>query len=109
MVTAIPKTNTNLAGFGFGAMLPSWLRRVPVPVLVPSLFRGANRERCVNCLTLRIIVILMETIKDLYIGAHPTATGPRSLAGDGELALGYRWESGTQSWDSGPIVILPSI
>ena len=26
---------------------------------------GANRERCVSYFTLRIIVILMETIKDL--------------------------------------------
>ena len=25
MVNAIPTANTNLAGFGFGAMFPSWL------------------------------------------------------------------------------------
>ena len=61
-----------------GKCEPSWWFRchvpllatllVPVPVLVPSCrtFSGANREGCVNCFTLRIIVILMETIKDLY-------------------------------------------
>jgi hypothetical protein len=47
-------------------LFPSWL---PVPwgqYPRPS-FRGANRERCVSYFTLRIIGILMETIKDLYI------------------------------------------
>jgi hypothetical protein len=35
MVNAIPTANTNLAGFGFGAMFPSELPLlVPVPVLV---------------------------------------------------------------------------
>src|SRR6516165_12757849 len=28
---------------------------------------GPNRGRCVNCFTFRIIIVLMETIKDLYI------------------------------------------
>ena len=42
VVSAIPTANTNLAGFGFGAMYPSWLR-YPVVVLqsidvVPSSF-----------------------------------------------------------------------
>src|SRR5262249_27558965 len=37
MVNAIPTANANPAGFGFGAMFPSWLPLlVPVPVLVPA-------------------------------------------------------------------------
>jgi len=63
----IPKTYANLADAGFGAMFLSGIL-VPVPVLVPvcRTFRGANREECVSHFTLRIIIILMETIKDLY-------------------------------------------
>src|SRR5262249_47435819 len=60
MVNAIATANTNLAGFdfGFGAMFPSWLQY--------RTFRGANREKWVSHFTLRMIIILMETIKDLY-------------------------------------------
>ena len=37
MVNAIPTANTNLAGFGFGAMFPSWLFCwYQVSVLVPD-------------------------------------------------------------------------
>src|SRR5262252_8592324 len=65
-----PKTYANLADAGFGAMFPSGLRGtlVPVPVLVPvcRTFRGANREKCVSYFTLIAMIILMETIKDLY-------------------------------------------
>ena len=53
MVTAIPKTNTNLAGFsfGFGATVPppgATLFPVPVPVLVPAagLWRSESGEMC---------------------------------------------------------------
>jgi len=59
MVNAIATANTNLASFdfGFGAMFPSWLQY--------RTFRGANREKWVSHFTLRMIIILMETIKDL--------------------------------------------
>src|SRR5262245_24746718 len=71
MVNAIPKTNAGVVGFGDICSPHGSSTLVPVPVLVPVLpFRGANRERCVSCFTLRIIVILMETIKDLYINVH---------------------------------------
>src|SRR5262249_18321150 len=40
---------TNLAGFGFGAIFPSWLR---IDVAMPD-FRGAHRKRCVSYFTLR--------------------------------------------------------
>src|SRR5262245_52197010 len=73
VVNANATANTKF-DFGFGLMFPllapvPW---VPVPVLVPSCrtFRGANREGCVSYVTLRIIRILMETIKNLYIGAQ---------------------------------------
>jgi hypothetical protein len=46
---AIPTVNTNLAGFGFGAMYPSW-RQIDVAM---ANFRGANWKRCVSYLTLR--------------------------------------------------------
>jgi hypothetical protein len=45
----IPTVNTNLAGFGFGAMYPSW-RQIDVAM---ANFRGANWKRCVSYLTLR--------------------------------------------------------
>jgi hypothetical protein len=47
MVNAIARTipTVNLAGFGFGAMYPSWY-----PPGLPD-FRGANRGDCVNYLT----------------------------------------------------------
>ena len=38
---------------------------------------GRNRRRCVNCFTSRIIVILMETIKDLYYPCVQTTTAIR--------------------------------
>jgi hypothetical protein len=44
----IPTANTNLAGFGFGAMYPSWHE---IYVAMPD-FRGANQERCVSYATL---------------------------------------------------------
>ena len=44
MVNAIPTANANLAGFGFGAMFPSWLTLlVPVPGGI-----GLLRLRCLN-------------------------------------------------------------
>ena len=61
MVNAIPAVNTNLPGFGFGAMCP-----LLAPRSLPG-FIGDKRVRCVTYFTLRIIIILMETIKDLYI------------------------------------------
>jgi hypothetical protein len=44
----IPTVNTNLAGFGFGAMYPSWRQ---IDVAMPD-FRGANWKRCVSYFTL---------------------------------------------------------
>src|SRR5215813_3516182 len=41
----IPKTYTSLAGFGFGAMYPSW-RPVLVPVLVPGILEALIGEMC---------------------------------------------------------------
>jgi hypothetical protein len=46
---AIPTVNTNLAGFGFGAMYPSW-RQIDVAM---ADFRGAKRKRYVSYFTLR--------------------------------------------------------
>src|SRR6516165_10953579 len=37
---------------------------------------GPNRERCVNCFTLRIIIVLMETIKDLDISTDSDCPPP---------------------------------
>src|SRR5215831_16745072 len=51
MVNAIPTANASLAGFGFGAMYPSWLR---IDVAMPD-FRGANRKRCMSYVTLRCL------------------------------------------------------
>jgi len=45
----IPTANTNLAGFGFGAMYPSWRQ---IDVAMPD-FRGANWKRCMSYFTLR--------------------------------------------------------
>ena len=61
MINAIPTANANLAGFGFGAMRP-----LLAPRYLPG-FIGDTRGICVSYFTLRIIIILMETIKDLYI------------------------------------------
>ena len=49
MVNAIPTANTSLAGFGFGAMYPSWRQ---IDVAMPD-FRGANWKRCMSYFTLR--------------------------------------------------------
>jgi hypothetical protein len=46
---AIPTANTSLAGFGFGAMYPSWRQ---IDVAMPD-FRGANWKRCMSHFTLR--------------------------------------------------------
>jgi|SRR6516165_2689641 hypothetical protein len=40
--------------------------------------QGRNRGSCVNCFTLRVIIVLMETIKDLYFQAR-TSTAIRPL------------------------------
>src|SRR6516164_2753434 len=45
---AIPTVYTNLAGFGFAAMYPSW-RQIDVAM---ADFRGAKRKRCVSYFTL---------------------------------------------------------
>src|SRR5262249_21994469 len=76
----VPTVNTNLAGFdfGFGATCPSWLQYPWYqfrPRTVCRTFRRANQERCVSYFTFRIIIILMETIKNLYISV-PTAIHP---------------------------------
>src|SRR5215471_7127007 len=90
MVNATPAANANLAGFGFGfgAMFPSWLTLpVPVPVLIPVsswTLREADRKRCVSYFTLRTIISLMETIKDLYIPGIPW---------DGTLGRGSCWRT----------------
>src|SRR5262245_6427587 len=47
---------------------------------------GPNRRRCVNCFTPRIIVILMETIEDLYISAGQVPL-------DGTLGRDSRWRT----------------
>ena len=83
MVNAIPTANANLVGFGFGAMFPYWLTLlVPVTVLVPQ----ANRGRCVRHFTLRILIILIETIKDLYYrhGLRPPFLEARRLPSRGD-------------------------
>jgi hypothetical protein len=66
---SVPKTDANLAGFGFGAMYPSWLQ-------ICRIFRGIIGGRSVNYFTLRISVILMETIKDLYRDLGPPTPAP---------------------------------
>src|SRR6516164_5420466 len=73
----IPKTYASLAGSGLSAMCPLL---APEDVVTPN-FRGANRERCVSYCTLRIIIILMEAIKDLY--QTPTAIHPSLFRGFG--------------------------
>ena len=45
----IPTVNTNLAGFGFGAMYPSWRQ---IDVAMPD-FRGANWKKCMSYFTPR--------------------------------------------------------
>ena len=60
---------------------------------------GRNRRRCVNCFTLGMIVILMETIKDLYIRCAQTPTAIRPPIPGGMTGI-LHWaiaESGTQS------------
>jgi hypothetical protein len=73
MVNAIATANTYLAGFdfGFGAMFPSWLQY--------RTFREANREKWVSHFTLRMIIILMETIKDLYLTRLARAPAPSTV------------------------------
>ena len=44
-----------------------------------------------NCFTLRIIIILMETIKDLYISALGRVLSGWTAGGGAEYALGYGW------------------
>jgi hypothetical protein len=53
----------------------------------------------VSYFTLRIIIILMETIEDLYISGHMTPTAARPLRGKQwfKQTTLNRWESGTQS------------
>src|SRR5215472_5003589 len=56
-----------------------------------DIYRGANREGCVSHFTLRIIIILMETIKDLYQTPTPPAvvgvcTGPKWLSKEAAIA-----------------------
>src|SRR6516162_5257818 len=46
----IPTVNSNLAGFGFGAMGPLLALQIDVAMLD---FRGAKRKRCVSYFTLR--------------------------------------------------------
>jgi hypothetical protein len=41
MVNAIPTVNTNLAGFGFGAMYPSWRQ---IEVAMPDLEGRIGRD-----------------------------------------------------------------
>ena len=48
-VNAIPTANTSLAGFGFGAMYPSWRQ---IDVAMPD-FRGADWKKCMSHFTLR--------------------------------------------------------
>jgi hypothetical protein len=46
-VNAIPTANTSLAGFGFGAMYPSWRQ---IDVAMPD-FRGADWKKCMSYFT----------------------------------------------------------
>ena len=58
-VSAIAEMIPTAASFAsFGTMC--------VPLFWLKIFKGQNRERCVNYFTLRIIIVFMETIKDLY-------------------------------------------
>jgi hypothetical protein len=52
-IPTVKTVNTNLAGFGFGAMYPSWRQ---IDVSMPD-FRGAKRKRCVDYFTLHWLVI----------------------------------------------------
>jgi hypothetical protein len=77
MVNAVPMANTTLAGFGAICSPPGFQYRT---------FKGANREKWVSHFTLRMIIILMETIKDAYI-----SVGQVPL--DGTLGRGSRcWQ-----------------
>ena len=67
MVIAIARIIPTVASFG--AMV------FPFPGSKSAGFYGEYRRRCVSYFTLRIIVILMETIKDLY----QTPTAPRPV------------------------------
>jgi hypothetical protein len=49
MVNAIPTANTSLAGFGFGAMYPSWRQ---IDVAMPDFREGTGRD-VVSYFTLR--------------------------------------------------------
>jgi len=60
--------------------------KVVPPTSLPN-YRGANRERCVISCTLRIIFILMETIKDRYQTA--VTAWAKSLT----LRRGSRWQN----------------
>ena len=59
--------------------------KVVPPTSLPN-YRGANRERCVISCTLRIIIILMETIKDLYQTA--VTAWAKSLTHSGGVLVG---------------------
>jgi hypothetical protein len=63
---SVPKTDASPVGSGFGAIYPLLAVRYYRYQSVCRTFRGANRGRCVSYFTLRIIIILMETIKDIY-------------------------------------------
>jgi hypothetical protein len=65
-VNAIPMANTKLAGFG--AMYPSWLQYLVVPVLV--LVPRANGGRCVSYFTLRWLFISQPQIWGPFPGMH---------------------------------------
>jgi hypothetical protein len=52
----------------------------------------------VSYFTPKIIIILMETIKDLYNAHTPAPIGPRVGC------TRYRWESGTPVSDAGPML-----
>ena len=67
MVNAIARTipTANLAGFGFGAMYPSW-------IAMPN-FEGRYRERCVSHFTLR----LMRNVARPMVARQKVGVGSR--------------------------------
>ena len=86
MVTAIARTIPTVAGFGFGAMYPSW-RLVAVPGLgtgPSSDFRGINRWRCVSCFTL--LKKRNVAIPALVAASHTTHDYATGAAAPGRVA-----------------------